>query len=147
MWFHPPSVGNLTIIDEPDRETDVVSPPKLLYHHLPHCTTLLHYCTALLCIHVSWPCLRKLSSALTKLGAHTGWWSSIPSWLFFLHVLPEKHTLITSPEMSFIIWITAQKDQHIQQTPTTLVTNFLIGDLLVLTNLSKSDKIYTAMTS
>jgi hypothetical protein len=42
---------------------------------------------------------------------------------------------------------TAQKDQHMQQNPITWVPNFLIVDLLVLTNLSKSDKIYTAMAS
>ena len=146
-WYYPPSVDNLTIIDEPNGETSVVSPSKLRYHHLPHCTTLLHCCTSLLCIHISWPRLRKHYSTVTKLGAHIGWRFSIHSWVFFLHVLPDKHTLITTSEMSFIIWITAQKDQHIQQNPTTWVPNFLIVGLLVLTNLSKSDKIYTAMAS
>jgi hypothetical protein len=142
-WFHPPSVDNLTIIDDPNGGS------KLRYHNLLHCKTLLYYCTALLCINVSWPRLRKHYSTVTKLGAHTGCGFSIPSWLFFLHVLPDKHTLISVSEMSFIIWISAQKDQHIQQNPTTttLVPNFLIVDLLVLTNLSKSLKIYSAMAS
>jgi hypothetical protein len=90
MWFHPPSVDNLTITDEPNGETDVVSPSKLRYHHLQHCTTLLYYyCTALLCIHVSWPRSRKHYSTVTKLAAHAGWELSIPYWLFFLHVLPD----------------------------------------------------------
>jgi len=95
-----PSVDNLMIIDEPNGETNVVSPSKLSYHHLPHCATLLYYCTALLCIHVSWPCLRKHYSTAIKLGAHTGWGFSVPSWLFFLHVIPDKHTLITTSDMS-----------------------------------------------
>jgi hypothetical protein len=38
------------------------------------------------------------------------------------------------------------KDQHRQRNSTTWLPNFLIVDL-VLTNLSKSDKIYTAMAS
>jgi len=146
--YIPPSVDNLTIIDDTKGETDVVSPSRLRYHHLPHCATLLYYCTALLCIQVSWPRLRKHCSTATKLGANTGWGFSIPSWLLFLHVIPDKHTLITTYEMTFIIWIIAQKHiQHTQQNQTTWVPNFLIVDLLVFTNLSKSDKMYTAMAS
>jgi hypothetical protein len=43
----------------------------------------------------------------------------------FLHVLPEKRTLITTPEMYFIIWITAQKKPAYTANPNYMGAQFL----------------------
>jgi hypothetical protein len=97
-------------------------------------------------IHVSWPCLRKHYPTVINLGAHTGRGFSAPFWLYFLHVLPDKHTLITISEIFYILNHRRNGSAY-TANPNYMGAHFLIIDPLILAIFSKSDKLSTAMAS